>query len=550
MCGIWTYISKHKKDYYEYFKKISHRGPDASSYISLKDCSVGFHRLSIIEKSFNGMQPFLNNNLILICNGEIYNYKDLIDKYGIVNCANDCMCILELYKLLSFDDFIKVFTKELIGEFAFVILEFKEDKLIKVISGRDIFGVRPLYFSKNSKNEMIFSSELKGVPHDFKDVIEFPCGSIISYNIDDIDIDINNNNNNNNNNDIDYKINEICYDISNGIYDISVNNDYDLTKIKDTLINAVKIRLMADNPDEIGFYLSGGLDSSILCSIASKLVYPKQIRTFSIGFEGSTDLPYAKKVATFINSQHKEVIITEEQALNAIDDVIYATCTYDITTIRASCGQYLLSKYIKDNTNIKIIINGDGSDEVLGGYIFNYYAPNAESFHKSCLKYTQNIHMFDGRRLDRCLAYFGLEARVPFLDINFVKTIWEIPANMRMPVFQNCEKFLLRQIFNNNDYLPEDCLFRKKEAFSDGISSKDNSWFKTINNKINIIISDIEYENENKYNTPSKEAYYYNKKFIEYFGESRLNIIPHYWQPDFKTNNVYVDPSARQLKIY
>jgi asparagine synthase (glutamine-hydrolysing) len=534
MCGIWAYISKHKKDYYEYFKKISHRGPDASSYISLKDCSVGFHRLSIIEKSFNGMQPFFYNNLILICNGEIYNYKDLIEKYKIVNCANDCMCILELYKLLSFNDFINVFTKELIGEFAFVILEFKEDNLIKIISGRDIFGVRPLYFSKNDKNEMIFSSELKGVPHDFKDVIEFPCGFIISYD-------------NDNDND---KINKITYDISNGIYDICINNNYDLIKIKDTLINAVKIRLMADNPDEIGFYLSGGLDSSILCSIASKLVYPKKIRTFSIGFEGSTDLPYAKKVATFINSQHKEVIITEEQALNAIDDVIYATCTYDITTIRASCGQYLLSKYIKDNTNIKIIINGDGSDEVLGGYIFNYYAPTAESFHKSCLKYTQNIHMFDGRRLDRCLAYFGLEARVPFLDINFVKTIWEIPANIRMPIFNNCEKFVLRQVFNDNDYLPEDCLFRKKEAFSDGISSKENSWFKTINNKINIIITDNEYITENKYNCPSKEAYYYNKKFIEYFGETRLNIIPHYWQPDFKTNNVYVDPSARQLKIY
>ena len=538
MCGIWTYISKHKKNYYEYFNKISHRGPDASSYISLKDVDIGFHRLSIIEKSFNGLQPFINNNLIFICNGEIYNYKELIQKYKILNCVNDCMCILELYKLLSFDDFINVFKKELIGEFAFVILEFKNNDLIKIISGRDIFGVRPLYFSKNSENELIFSSELKGIPLTFTDVKEFNCGSIITF-------DYSNDNDNDNDND-----NKKIYDISNGIYDTAINSEYDLIKIKDTLIEAVKIRLMADNPDEIGFYLSGGLDSSILCSIAAKLVYPKQIKTFSIGFKGSTDLPYAKKVASFINSIHKEVIITEEKALNIIDDVIYATCTYDITTIRASCGQYLLSKYIKDYTNIKVIINGDGSDEVLGGYIFNYYAPTADSFHKSCLKYTQNIHMFDGRRLDRCLAYFGLEARVPFLDINFVKSIWEIPANMRMPAFNNCEKFLLRQVFNDNSYLPEDCLFRKKEAFSDGISSKENSWFKIINNKINIIISDDEFEKENKYNCPSKEAYYYNKKFIEYFGKDRLNIIPNYWQPDFKSDNIYIDPSARQLKIY
>jgi asparagine synthase (glutamine-hydrolysing) len=535
MCGIWAYISKNKKDYYEYFKKISHRGPDASSYISLKEAAIGFHRLSIIEKSFNGLQPFFDNNLILICNGEIYNYKELIEKYNITNCANDCMCILELYKLLSFDNFIKVFSEELIGEFAFIILEFnnKNNTLSKLISGRDIFGVRPLYFSKNNENELIYSSELKGVPLDFKDVKEFPCGSIIVFNFDENESQ-----------------HEIKYDISNGIYDICVNNNYDLIKIKDTLIEAVKIRLMADNPDEIGFYLSGGLDSSILCSIAAKLVYPKQIRTFSIGFEGSTDLPYAKKVATFINSKHKELIITEEQALNVIDNVIYATCTYDITTIRASCGQYLLSKYIKEFTNIKIIINGDGSDEVLGGYIFNYYAPTAESFHKSCLKYTQNIHMFDGRRLDRSLAYFGLEARVPFLDINFVKTIWEIPANMRMPAFNNCEKFLLRQVFNDDTYLPEDCLFRKKEAFSDGISSKENSWFRTINAKINIIVSDNEFQKENEYKCPTKEAYYYKKKFIEYFGKERLNIIPYYWQPDFKSDNIYIDPSARQLKIY
>jgi len=542
MCGIWAYISNNKKNYYDYFNKISHRGPDASSYISLKKADIGFHRLSIIEKSFKGLQPFIDNNLILICNGEIFNYKDLIKKYEINNCVNDCMCILQLYKLLSFDDFIKVFKQELIGEFAFVILEFENDNIIKVISGRDVFGVRPLYYS--NENELIFSSELKGVPLTFKNVKEFPCGSIMTFHFNNNDND-NDNDNDNNNND-----NDNCYDISNGIYDTLINNNYDLINIKNTLIEAVKIRLMADNPDEIGFYLSGGLDSSILCSIAAKLVYPKQIRTFSIGFKESTDLPYAKKVANFINSIHEEIIMTEEQALNIIDDVVYATCTYDITTIRASCGQYLLSKYIKENTNIKIIINGDGSDEVLGGYIFNYYAPTPESFHKSCLKYTQNIHMFDGRRLDRCLGYFGLEARVPFLDINFVKSVWDTPAKMRMPSYANCEKFILRQVFNDDSYLPNDCLFRKKEAFSDGISSKEKSWFRTINDRMNIIISDDEFKKENIYNCPSKEAYYYNNKFIEYFGKDRLNIIPSYWQPDFKSENIYIDPSARQLKIY
>jgi asparagine synthase (glutamine-hydrolysing) len=302
---------------------------------------------------------------------------------------------------------------------------------------------------------------------------------------------------------------------------------------------------MADDINDIGFYLSGGLDSSIICSIAAKLVYPKQIKTFSIGFENSTDLPYAKKVAKFINSEHKEIIINEKDALEAIDNVIYATCTYDITTIRASCGQYLLSKYIKEFTNIKIIINGDGSDEVLGGYIFNYYAPDPDEFHNSCLKYTKNIHMYDGRRLDRTLAFFGLEARVPFLDLKFVKTIWQIPKGMRMPSYNNCEKFLLRQVFNDETYLPEDCLFRKKEAFSDGISSKDKSWYSVVSSKMDIDIND----NEDLIG-PSKEAHYYKKKFIQYFGKERLNIIPGYWQPDFIKKIDFIDPSARVLSVY
>jgi len=527
MCGIWAYISQSDiHNYYEYFNKISHRGPDASIYMKYKEATVGFHRLAIINKSLEGMQPFVDNNIIFICNGEIYNYKELAYKNNI-QCVNDCMCILELFKKLSFEDFINVIKNEVVGEFAFVIMTFENEKINKIIAGRDVFGVRPLYHSTRGDDDvLIFSSELKGIPKDFTEVAEFPCGSVIVY-------DYYNNNK------------TTKYDITNGIYDTTTNPEYDLIEIKHSLIEAVKVRLMADDINDIGFYLSGGLDSSIICSIAAKLVYPKQIKTFSIGFENSTDLPYAKKVAKFINSEHKEIIINEKDALEAIDNVIYATCTYDITTIRASCGQYLLSKYIKEFTNIKIIINGDGSDEVLGGYIFNYYAPDPDEFHNSCLKYTKNIHMYDGRRLDRTLAFFGLEARVPFLDLKFVKTIWQIPKGMRMPSYNNCEKFLLRQVFNDETYLPEDCLFRKKEAFSDGISSKDKSWYSVVSSKMDIDINDNEY-----LIGPSKEAHYYKKKFIQYFGKERLNIIPGYWQPDFIKKIDFIDPSARVLSVY
>lgn len=530
MCGIWAYISEERKDYYNYFTKISHRGPDASSYINIDDAAIGFHRLAINENNLSAMQPYYDNNLILICNGEIYNYKELIANYCLNITSNaDCLTILYLYKYYNFEDFKEIIFNELKAEFAFIIIELSENKISKIVASRDLFGIRPLYYSFEDYN-IIFSSELKGVPMDFKDIKEFPCGSMCLY---------------------DYRQKTYTFyentDIYNTIQEpyLGINGEEDkyLENIKQTLITAVKRRLLVDENIEIGYYLSGGLDSSIICSIASKLVYPKRIRTFSIGFEGSTDLPYAKEVAEFINSDHTEIIIKEEDALKIIDDVIYTTCTYDITTIRASCGQYLISKYIKDNTNIKVIINGDGSDECLGGYMFNYYAKNEIEFDNACKDLTKEIHLYDCRRLDRCLARFGLEARVPFLDIDFVRNYWKIPATIRMPIYNNCEKYLLRKAFDDGTYLSKSCLYRTKEAFSDGISSKKNSWFSIIENYM---------KNEPIENAPTKEASYYKRKFVSYFGSDRLKVIKHYWQPRFINENtlIYIDPSARILQIY
>lgn len=531
MCGIWAYISKERQDYYNYFNNISHRGPDASSFLTIGDASIGFHRLAINENNITAMQPYYCNNLILICNGEIYNYKDLIHKYNLdIKNNADCLTILHLYKSYDFDLFKEIVFKEFKAEFAFIIVELNENQIVKVVASRDLFGVRPLYYSFEN-NGLIFSSELKGIPRDFKDVKEFPCGSICVY--DYI-----------NHHYVFFENDENIYETKQEPY-LGIDNEEEqyLSQIRETLITAVKRRLLTDDNIEIGYYLSGGLDSSIICSIASKLVYPKKIRTFSIGFEGSTDLPYAKQVADYINSEHTEIIIKEEDALNIIDEVIYTTCTYDITTIRASCGQYLISSYIKKNTNIKVIINGDGSDEVLGGYMFNYYAKNEIEFDDACKDLTKEIHLYDSRRLDRCLAKFGLEARVPFLDVDFVKNYWKIPATLRMPCYNNCEKYLLRIAFDDHTFLDSNCLYRTKEAFSDGISSKKNSWFSIIEKKMKDEKQDI---------APTKEASYYKRKFIEYFGNSRLSIIKNYWQPRFVNDisNTFIDPSARILNIY
>jgi asparagine synthase (glutamine-hydrolysing) len=531
MCGIWAFIKNDNSllNFYDYFMNIKHRGPDSSVYLTIKNTYIGFHRLGILETSLSGNQPFYLNNSVLICNGEIYNYKELIQKYNL-NITNNCDCLvlLHLYKKLSQDDFINVLKNDIKAEYSFIIFDFDEkNNLTKIIASRDHVGVRPLYIS-NLYNNIIFSSELKGIPTSYlENVKEFPCGHLY---INDIP-----------NNDIKYINYTTIYDIINLNDDIKDDLDIYLSDIRNSLITAVKRRLITDDNINIGYYLSGGLDSSLLCAIAAKLQPNKKIKTFSIGFQDSTDLPYAKKVADFIGSDHTEVIISHKDALDIINDVIYATCTYDITTIRASCGQYLLSKYIKENTDIKVIINGDGSDEVLGGYLFNFNAPNPKSFDDSCKDLVKKIHMYDGRRLDRCLAYFGLEARVPFLDIDFIKVIWNIPAYLRMPSYKNCEKYLLRKAFEG--YLDNDCLFRTKEAFSDGISSNKNSFFKIIQDNLkDFPIFD---------NCPTSESSYYKFKFTNYFNNKCYSILPHYWKPNFQnSDNNYIDPSARVLDIY
>jgi len=526
MCGIWAFINQEaqENDYYYYFMKLKHRGPDASVYTKINNVSIGFHRLAILETNFNGHQPYMLDNTILITNGEIYNYKELIEEYDL-NITNhcDCLVILHLYKKLSEEEFINVLKYKIKAEYAFVIFDFEDNKLKKIVASRDHVGVRPLYYGKDKHNSIIFSSELKGIPKEFTgEIKEFPCGYLYINDFSTIK-------------EIDYKY------IYNTPEDLTLTEDEYYKNIRDSLTNAVKRRLIVDDNIEIGYYLSGGLDSSVICAIASKLQPNKKIRTFSIGFEGSTDLPYAKKVADYINSEHTEILMKEEEALAIINEVIYATCTYDITTIRASVGQFLISKYIKENTNIKVIINGDGSDEVLGGYIFNFNAPSASEFHNCSMDFVKDIHLYDSRRLDRCLAYFSLEARVPFLDLDFIQAVWNVPANMRMPVYNKIEKYFLRKAFEG--YLPEDCLFRKKEAFSDGISSKNKSWYKTIELYINC---------ERRDDCPTIEASHYKNKFIEYFGESRTTILPKYWQPcfiEYKSNN-YIDPSARVLHDY
>jgi asparagine synthase (glutamine-hydrolysing) len=553
MCGIWTFINLIKNKQINYtklyndFMKIKHRGPDLSNYQLINnDIIIGFHRLAIMDPTFTSNQPYIlednDHTIIFLCNGEIYNFKELIKnhKLDIIN-NSDCLVIPKLYIKYTdsnIDKFINLFihNKDSIkGEFAFILLEFdKLQNLKHVIIGRDEIGIRPLYYNtiNNNTSELILSSEIKAMSSCNDNISEFPPGTIMK-------IDINN----------------ICGIKENTFYNFKTvynttsynlfnNEEVYLENIRTSVINSIQRRLVSDKP--IAFLLSGGVDSSLIAAISSKLLNIP-IKTFCCGMSKGTDFKYAKMVAYHIKSNHTEVIFTKEEGLNAIKDVIYTTETWDTTTIRASVGQYLVCKHIGQNTDCRVILVGEGPDEVCSSYLFNYNAPSSDDLHNTAIEYVENIHMYDGRRADRCISKWGLEGRVAFLDPEFIEAYWSIPAEWRHPKYKDIEKWWLRKAFEKYDILPPEVLWRKKEAFSDGVSDKEESWYEIIQNHIKNL--ELEY---NKSMAPTLEAFYYKKIFIDHFGENRLNILSKYWQPKWTINSTddYVDPSARTLNIY
>jgi len=578
MCGIWALIEKSNTNqnvdkYLADFWQLKHRGPDNSHFETFDQVFVGFHRLAIMDTSYahraRSNQPYIFNDIdrtiVFICNGEIYNFQQLDKKYNFNIGTSDCMIIPKLYLLAKDNnEWFNMMKNEVQGEYAFIMFEFDNmQQLVKYYAGRDIIGIRPLYTvdNHNCDNKIdMFSSEIKGMSSFDGKIKEFEPGKILmvektlnfyNYEYFDMKIDLYNKYNN--------SINFYKSSSTNNNY----INDIDiiLPKIRTSVINSIRRRLNAERP--IAFLLSGGVDSSLVAAISAKILGgPKShIRTFCCGIKGSTDMIYAKMVAEHIGSNHTEVYFTEEEGLAAIDDVIRTTETWDITTIRASVGQYLVSKYISEHTDCKVVLVGEGPDEVCSSYLFNYYAPNGEELDKASKEYVKNIHMFDGRRADRCVSRWGLEARIPLLDPEFIDTYWSIKPELRMPSHsyegKSIEKYLFRKAFDESSFLtnilPNEVLFRKKEAFSDGVSSKERSWYEMIQEYINKKFETNNYEiPEEILGTnmpPTKEAQYYLYKFIEYFGKHRVSILPHYWQPKW-TNNKFIDPSARVLSVY
>lgn len=500
------------------FDKTISRGPDASRVVKIKDGFLAFHRLAIMGLHEAGMQPFSLGGNSLVCNGEIYGFrtvkKDLEQKGYTFKSDSDCEILLPLYREYG----VKMFER-LDAEFALILYDGERDKLL---AARDPIGIRPLFYGYR-EGGIVFASEAKNLVGLCAKILPFPPGhyydgeKFVCYR------DI-------------AKTERFCYD------DI----DTVCFNIREKLVAGIKKRLDADAP--VGFLLSGGLDSSLVCSVAQKLS-DKPIKTFAIGMSGDAiDLKYARETADYIGSDHTEVVIDKADVLAAVEPVIALLGTFDITTIRASIGMYLVCRYIHENTNIRVLLTGEISDELFG-YKYTDFAPDAQEFQKEAEKRIREIYMYDVLRADRCISVNSLEARVPFGDLGFVSYVMSIDPEKKMNKY-NKGKYLLRRAFEG-DFLPRDILYREKAAFSDAVG---HSMVDYVKEYADSLYSDEEFETRRKkyaYVPPfTKESLWYRELFEKYY-PNQAEMIKDFWMPNknWKGCNVN-DPSARVLSNY
>ena len=599
MCGIFAILNKDVLQYSvecvnKSFMLGQHRGPENSVLKSVMiGADYGFHRLAINGLNDNSNQPICLDNIVLICNGEIYNYKELYKLANINHTTDsDCEIIIHLYKKYGMEQTLQL----LDGVFAFCLIDYRfSETSSKTYIARDPYGVRPLYIMKRNKpqsqfenNMIIVASELKMI----KDFYHNECAkNCKSYNVHQFNPGTYATFELIHNEKPYWKFtNTINYHSTGFNSCIYLNNDKsDLNliykNIQYYLINAVEKRCSTtDRP--IACLLSGGLDSSLITSIVNeyhKKHNLKTLETYSIGIEGSDDLKYAKKVADYLKTNHTEIVLQEKDFLNAIPDVIKDIESYDTTTVRASIGNWLIGKHISNNSNAKVIFNGDGSDEVAGGYLYVGSAPDSIEYDKECRRLLKYIHTFDVLRSDKCISSHGLEPRTPFLDREWIQYYLSIPIEIRCKTRIQCnaenipfvEKYLIRNAFNSDNYknidgnsiLPEEILFRRKEAFSDGVSKETRSLHEIIDeHAISVLETDIlkqypysidkiNYEEFSKicmkklkqHLLPdTAEKLYYRYIFEEHYS-GLGKIIPHYWMPKYLKTT---DSSARTLSVY
>lgn len=522
MCSIMGYCGSDATfdDFKKGFDRTVSRGPDDSRIVDTGKGLLGFHRLAIMGLTPSGMQPFELDGSYAICNGELYGFEkqkqELIKKgYSFVS-DSDCEILLPMYREYGTDMFAM-----LDAEFACIIYD---GKLGEYIAARDPIGIRPLYYGYDSKGVILFASEAKNLVTLCDKIMPFPPGhyykdgKFICY------CDIS-------------KVDKVCHD----------DLETACTHIREKLVAGVEKRLVADA--KVGFLLSGGLDSSLVCAIAAKKS-KTPIKTFAIGMsEDAIDLKYAKQVADYIGSDHTEIYMTPDEVISTLDKLIHLLGTFDITTIRASMGMYLICKAIHEQTDIRVLLTGEISDEIFG-YKYTDFAPSATAFQQEAQKRVHELHMYDVLRADRCISVNSLEARVPFGDLDFVKYVMALDPEMKLNKYGK-GKYLLRHAFEGQDYLPDEILWREKAAFSDAVGHSMVDYLKEYAEQQ---YSDAEFETACKKYTHAKpftkESLLYREIFEKYY-PGQAEMIVDFWMPNKAWEGCNVnDPSARVLSNY
>ena len=549
MCSIFGVLDL-KTDPVELRKKalelsrlMRHRGPDWSGIYASDNAILAHERLSIVDVN-NGAQPLYNaaHTHILAVNGEIYNHQALRQRFEgryEFQTASDCEVILALYEEQG-----SAFLDELQGMFAFVLYDAEKNSYL---IGRDHLGIIPLYMGYDEHGNFYVASEMKALVPVCRTIKEFPAGSYMSS--DDGEI-------------------HSYYQRDWFEFDNVKDNHTDAAQLKEALEESVKSHLMSDVP--YGVLLSGGLDSSVISAITKKFAARRvedgerseawwpQLHSFAVGLEGSPDLKAAQEVANHLGTVHHEIHFTVQEGLDAIRDVIYHIETYDVTTIRASKPMYLMARKIKA-MGIKMVLSGEGADEVFGGYLYFHKAPNAKEFHEETVRKLLALHMYDCARANKAMSAWGVEARVPFLDKKFLDVAMRLNPQDKMCGNGKMEKYILRECFES--YLPASVAWRQKEQFSDGVGY---SWIDTLKETANQQISDQMLANAHfrfPYNTPnSKEGYLYREIFEELFPvPSAAECVPGgpsvacssakaiEWDESFKKMD---DPSGRAVGVH
>jgi asparagine synthase (glutamine-hydrolysing) len=565
MCGIFAILNNDSQVPLDSinisFMKGKARGPEFSTLQKYYKVLLGFHRLAINGLNNDSNQPLVINDIVLVCNGEIYNYKELYHLMQInPTTESDCEVIIHLYLKYGIEQTLTMID----GEFSFVLLDNRITSNLcnNIYIARDPYGVRPLYCLRHREyNDQIigFSSEMKSlIDISTMNFSKFKIEQFIpgTYSVLQLTNLVNSTWESIKNN-IPYFIPTFSYTLSN---DKLVVNSINIHNTVSHYLNAAVIKRCLATERPIACLLSGGLDSSLVTALANNFVkqhnLASKLETYSIGLAGSEDLKFARLVAEYLGTTHTEIIVTEKDMFDAIPEVIYAIESYDTTTVRASIGNYLLGKYISKHSSAKVILNGDGADELCGGYLYMNKCPDDIEFDKETRRLLKDIHLFDVLRSDKSISSHGLEPRTPFLDKTFVNNYLSIPACFRNHNNETTiEKHVLRTSFSVDNFkdfegkqiLPNEILWRRKEAFSDGVTSKGRSLYQILQQYItfhlNLEIIDVKLR---YFATIDTEKYYYKQIFMDLFPDCE-SILPYYWMPKYVSAT---DPSARTLDIY